>query len=65
MRQNWKKNSSYIFGMEPSTRNPQRKVRLVIDVFYFMKVMESDDKRLEAMRNASDGYQQMDVFHCR
>lgn len=45
--------SSSILDVEPSTRVPQRKVRLAIDVFYFMKIMESDDKRVEAMRNIS------------
>ena len=50
--------------MEPSTRDPQRKVRHVIDVFYFKKIMESDDKRLEAMRNTWDRISPARIIQC-
>lgn len=50
--------------MQPSTRDPQRKVRLAIDVFYFIKIMESDDKRLEAMRNTSDRISRARIIQC-
>ena len=56
--------SSSILDMEPSTRDPQRKVRLAIDVFYFMKIIESDDKFVEAMRNTSDRISLARIIQC-
>lgn len=59
-----KEMSSSILDMEPSTRDPQRKVRLAIDVFYFMKIIESDDKCVEAMRNTSDRISRVRIIQC-
>ena len=56
--------SSSILDMEPLTRDPQRNVRLAINVLYFMKIMESDDKRLEAMRNTSDRISRARIIQC-